>query len=778
MNFREQIEAVIQAVAFHSPTTFSWFGQLSPQLSSAVRRAITPQIARKYLAWTLQIRLYSDFYCRGFPMPAEQSAIARPDVGAPAFVRQLSAANSGNGSVSRGWTVRAVSGCDVVLRGANLELHVHPRDCLTPPRGRLEPGTAVGLRLPKELPDISPGFHVVLGNKELVGAGAQALVRLYWNLAPDGAIAFVRRATSVLNREELPFKIKAVNDPARFGRRDAVVLYIRKLDYRSVSELMGEVYGDMAQALKDGEPAFTKRLAAGLGLAEDPGEGASFGSHRCGILAEGLIRAHEQHKRSLAGKFQVVNDCFDENRIDLNKPYLTGDAADDYDFGPRARSANGGRAIASTPRTGARALLRAAMQIGQRLVRDAVWHEESCNWMAFAEEGTKPGDAGPTRQYRALARDLYSGTSGIALFLSELHAASGDMDARRCALGAIRRSLSCFDAAGPHPWCGLYQGGLGIVVAAARVGTRLQEMELLDRAAEMLRGFVHEDQPCDELDVISGAAGAVSALIMLADLLRDAAFLEVAKKIGDDLLRTAEKSIRGYSWRTLPMRSRNNLTGFAHGTAGIGFALMELYRVTRVARYREGAERAFAYERHWFDSDAGNWPDFRDQPPKSRATRLPLRFATGWCHGAPGIAVSRLRAYEVTKDPEYKNEATVALQTTCRITKQWLRSGTGGHSLCHGLSGNADILLYGWQVVGRDFAEGLATAQAVAAATIAAEVERSAAWSGEDGEGPGLMLGTAGMGYLFLRLHDPRVQSVLCPIAHDYTGPQQRRRGA
>jgi lantibiotic modifying enzyme len=45
------------------------------------------------------------------------------------------------------------------------------------------------------------------------------------------------------------------------------------------------------------------------------------------------------------------------------------------------------------------------------------------------------------------------------------------------------------------------------------------------------------------------------------------------------------------------MATTRNLTGFAHGTAGIGCTLPELFHATSDAKYRDAAAAAFAYER-------------------------------------------------------------------------------------------------------------------------------------------------------------------------------------
>jgi lantibiotic modifying enzyme len=145
---------------------------------------------------------------------------------------------------------------------------------------------------------------------------------------------------------------------------------------------------------------------------------------------------------------------------------------------------------------------------------------------------------------------------------------------------------------------------------------------------------------------------------------------------------------------------RKHLTGFSHGTAGVAYALLELFQATGDTKYRRGAELAFNYERRWFDASAGNWPDFREEPGARKRGNDPWPCATAWCHGAPGIGLSRLRAYEVLRDATCKDEALIALETTRSWIESALRSGTCSFCLCHGLAGNADLLLQGRLVLG------------------------------------------------------------------------------
>jgi hypothetical protein len=68
---------------------------------------------------------------------------------------------------------------------------------------------------------------------------------------------------------------------------------------------------------------------------------------------------------------------------------------------------------------------------------------------------------------------------------------------------------------------------------------------------------------------------------------------------------------------------------------------------------------------------------------------LPV-YAVGWCHGAPGIGLSRLRAFELTGDEQYQREARLALRATSRALRD---STLTGFSLCHGILGTRNYYL-------------------------------------------------------------------------------------
>src|SRR6185312_2895237 len=131
-------------------------------------------------------------------------------------------------------------------------------------------------------------------------------------------------------------------------------------------------------------------------------------------------------------------------------------------------------------------------------------------------------------------------------------------------------------------------------------------------------------------------------------------------------------------------------------------------------------------------------------------------FMMTWCHGAPGVALARLRALRHLDDSTLEAEARLALEST--------RDGgfDRSHCLCHGDLGNAEIFLQAAGILG-DPEHWQAELNGITAFVLDNIAEHG--WRcGLPGEVevPGLMTGLAGIGYGLLRLAAPeRVPSVL-----------------
>lgn len=327
----ELLTAVLEATAIHSATSYSWFGTPVQDVPRQIERTMSPSDARDYLLYRLQMQLYNDFYCRGAPTPSREPPARGAMHSSSPFVEALSAANSGRGSREPGWLVRAVDHRAIVVERDGLQVWVRPQDVFAPSSGII-PGARIRVRLPKELLNLFPGFYMTLGDEGISPESDQALIRFYWNVTSTAAPHLVRAMTTRLNKARLPFRMKVVNEPERFTRCDAAVLYVRKADHRSLAQPVREIYRELAGDLKPAIPAFTKQLAPGLGFAEDPGGGDSFGTHRCRLLADGIIRAHESGCQAVSERLRVVAARFEETGITLEQPFLNAGSVDVYAF--------------------------------------------------------------------------------------------------------------------------------------------------------------------------------------------------------------------------------------------------------------------------------------------------------------------------------------------------------------------------------------------------------------------------------------------------------------
>jgi lantibiotic modifying enzyme len=293
------------------------------------------------------------------------------------------------------------------------------------------------------------------------------------------------------------------------------------------------------------------------------------------------------------------------------------------------------------------------------------------------------------------------------------------------------------------------------------VGSLTGDDELEARAADIIAGLGELPQRRREPDLLSGLAGAVVALLMLRHRVPGA--MQRATECADRLLSQATRDGERLCWRSVSRPGESPLTGLSHGAAGIGLAFTELCAVTGATHWADAARQAFAWEDRWFSAEARNWPDFRDVCGAASRFESDVPCRTHWCHGAPGIALSRLRAWQVLGDDQFRARALQALGATYDATLAELNAQTSNFSLCHGLCGNAEILSLGaaaFGAAGNDWA-----AAALAVAQQGAERHGdSLSWPlGQRGQTPDLLLGLAGIGRFYLRLHAPALPSLLWP---------------
>jgi hypothetical protein len=175
-----------------------------------------------------------------------------------------------------------------------------------------------------------PGSYLAYGPSASTGT---KWLRLYWNVNAGGALVLTRIATEILNRLPVPFRLKVLLD-ASIARRDAAVLYLPLGQWLIARDIVGPVLRQLEDTggLEATTPLFTKMLRPGVGLAEDPQMGLSFGMHRSGLLARSLARSYLAGHREEEQQWSGLTAEFAREGLSIERAYLNAGSRDVYEF--------------------------------------------------------------------------------------------------------------------------------------------------------------------------------------------------------------------------------------------------------------------------------------------------------------------------------------------------------------------------------------------------------------------------------------------------------------
>jgi len=386
-------------------------------------------------------------------------------------------------------------------------------------------------------------------------------------------------------------------------------------------------------------------------------------------------------------------------------------------------------------------LLDQATKIGDEILSHAiVFPDNSLNWIAM--------ELLPNIEqfcFQPISDNLYNGKSGIALFFSALYKLTGDQKWSKPALEMMENLRKNIKKERADLWVasvgiGAMSGASSIAYVLFQMGELLNNASLKEDALHVLSLITSEKIKDDKAyDIISGSAGLILVLLSIYEKTKNSDLLEKAIIAGEHLLSSATKE--GDEILKWPME-KDFLTGFSHGVAGVGYALMKLGSISGKKEFKQAAEKAMGYERKTFCPEEGNWPDFREGKKQD--------FMTSWCHGAPGIAMGRLCTLHYENKPEIYQEVEAAIKTT-----QNKLEGPVDH-LCCGNFGRLELLRMAGEELNRP--ELLEDARLLASHLIhekeMANTYRFFAHLPHKLFNPGFMTGAAGIGYSLIRFLD------------------------
>ncbi len=391
----------------------------------------------------------------------------------------------------------------------------------------------------------------------------------------------------------------------------------------------------------------------------------------------------------------------------------------------------------------------AALMIALGICRDAIWEKDRCNWIG---SGSEERYGMPNGYAKALNNYFYDGLAGIGWYLLQVQIVMPHPVVEKTLHGVMAQLVQEHKTENTSEEItigklGFHTGWTGVAWVLWQAGNTLQIKTYSEVALKLLKKITQLDKAYWGLDVIDGAAGAVPVLIHLSKHIPMPELKTFILAIGDYLIEKADKQPQGWSWHTMP-DCTHNLTGLGHGTAGFATAFVELYAYTSNEQYLQIAKAIISYEDSHFHAPQQNWPDYRNFDTPAPTTEPICSIA--WCHGAPGIGISRLRMLELSGDTYFIQGTTAAIETTLQNLSI---TAIGNYSLCHGVFGNAELLLYAAEILNRQelVEEVYAAADDCIINYLNKGIPIPIGIQGGN-ETPDFMLGSSGIGYFFLRL--------------------------
>jgi len=304
----EELASVLRAVRIHSDRSFSF-------------PAGAPPVRAESLTVALTHALYAGAFAHGLDEePRDADPASEADL-----TRRLSRANRSRDRWLDGWQVTSVetSGAIVATRDGRQRSAKPGEYALTftrdlPPRA----GMAAMLFIPRESLTMQAHVYYALGETLPDRDDVSRPARFYLRVPVDALPELYERLTGELNRQELPFTLKTMLAPRDRDRRDATVLYVQREHGARIEALLLALPKALRARFGPGVPLFTRSLGPGIGMAESPGGGESFGMQRSRLVAEGIVDAWHGGANDEEATMRAVQRRFETAGIDWSQPYL------------------------------------------------------------------------------------------------------------------------------------------------------------------------------------------------------------------------------------------------------------------------------------------------------------------------------------------------------------------------------------------------------------------------------------------------------------------------
>lgn len=373
----------------------------------------------------------------------------------------------------------------------------------------------------------------------------------------------------------------------------------------------------------------------------------------------------------------------------------------------------------------------------------------------------------PTSQWAFIPMDntLYEGELGVSLFVAALYLSEPKKEYQDLINRIIIFSEMYEKKYKYNKNISAFYGEASIAYCYYYIYLVIGDEKLRKLALHHIKECTERIDNDDKFDLIAGCAGTLIVALRIYEKEKDKSLLELAILCGEHLVGNAVHTEKIFGWYTA---AGNNivLAGMSHGNAGIAWSLLELYKVTNNKKYFDCAMQAIEYENSLYNLEDNNWADLRN-----RENRIKKGFPepVNWCHGAPGIGISRIFFSEIIGHEQYMQDINRAIIKT-------LESGFGGSDcLCHGSMGNIELLLLSYQKLKNE--QMYKKILSILSDLIeGAKKEKWLCGIPQKTDVVGFMTGLSGIGYELLRCLNP--EQIPCMFAFEFPKNRNCKIGA
>ncbi|PNX71575.1 lanC-like protein 2-like [Trifolium pratense] len=328
---------------------------------------------------------------------------------------------------------------------------------------------------------------------------------------------------------------------------------------------------------------------------------------------------------------------------------------------------------------------------------------------------------------------LYTGVLGTAYLVFKAYQVTKNVDDLNLCLKIVK---ACDSASANSSRVTFICGRAGVCALGAVIAKHAGDERLLDY---YLRQFKEIELPRDlPYEVLYGRAGYLWACSFLNKHIgKDTIPSTHMRPIVDEIITSGRKlAHKGrcplmYEWHG------KKYWGAAHGLAGIMNVLMDMELKPDEVEDIKGTLRYLIKNRF----SSGNYPSSEG----SESDRL-----VHWCHGAPGVTLTLVKAAEVFGDIEFLQAAKEAGEVV------WKRGLLKRVGICHGVSGNTYVFLSLYRLTGNK--EYLYRAKGFSCFLLDNAQKLIAEGKMHGGDRPySLFEGLGGLAYTFLDMIDPQV---------------------